>query len=112
RRELQREYNEKHGITPATVVKELKPLVDPSLISTRDFLADMEEENGKALESVSVAEDGIRYKAGPALKEVTFDSKEKLLEYLRDSMLYAARNMEFEEAARIRDQIEKIEKEL
>lgn len=114
RRKIQKEYNEKHGITPQTIVKELKPLVDPSLISTRDFTLDVPSDGPERdpLEVVKVAEEGIQYKASPAMKEVTFESKEKFLEYLRDSMTHAARNMEFEEAARIRDQIAKLEKEL
>jgi excinuclease ABC subunit B len=33
------------------------------------------------------------------MKEVTFESKEKFLEYLRESMMHSAKNMEFEEAA-------------
>lgn len=113
RRKLQREYNEKHGITPQTVKKELKPLVDPSLISTQDFTLDpKKEDENDYLEVVKVAEEGIQYKASPAMKEVTFESKEKFLEYLHDSMLQAAKNMEFEEAARIRDQIAQLEEEL
>ena len=114
RRKIQHEYNEKHGITPETIKKELKPLVDPSLISTQDFTLD--KKSGKKeedyLETVKVAEDGIQYKANPAMKEVTFESKEKFLDYLRDSMVQAAKSMEFEEAARIRDQIATIEKEI
>lgn len=114
RRKIQQEYNEKHGITPQTIVKELKPLVDPALISTQDFTLD--SKSGKAddeyLEVVKVAEEGIKYKANPAMKEVTFDNKDKFLEYLRESMITSAKNMEFEEAARIRDQIAKLEKEL
>lgn len=113
RREVQREYNKKHGITPKTIVKELKPLVDPSLISNKHFDLDsgvkLEDDY---LEVVKVAEEGIQYKASPAMKEVTFESKDKFLDYLRDSMLQSAKNMEFEEAARIRDQIEKLNKEL
>lgn len=113
RREIQKEYNEEHGITPKTIEKELKPLVDPALISNQNF--DLDEQDVKeedALEVVKVAEEGIKYKANPAMKEVTFEDKEEFLEYLKDSMLTAAQNMEFEEAARIRDQIEQLEEEL
>ncbi|TVQ65294.1 MAG: excinuclease ABC subunit UvrB [Balneolaceae bacterium] len=113
RRAVQREYNQKHGITPRTIEKELKPLVDPSLISTQGFSLDSPADRDvEPLEMVRVAEKGIGYKASPAMKEVTFESKEKFLDYLRDSMIHAAKNMEFEEAARIRDQIAKLEKEL
>ena len=114
RRRVQEEYNREHGITPQTIKKELKPLVDPALISTQDFTLDSKagEEEEDYLEVVKVAEEGIQYKANPAMKEVTFESKEKFLDYLRESMLQSARNMEFEEAARIRDQIATLEKEL
>jgi len=113
RRKIQKEYNKEHGITPKTIEKELKPLVDPALISTKSFDLDEEREDGEEpLELVKVAEEGIKYKANPAMKEVTFESKEKFMEYLKDSMYTAAKNMEFEEAARIRDQIEQLKNEL
>src|SRR6056297_2225089 len=113
RRKIQREYNEKHGITPETIKKELKPLVDPALISNRSFDLDSgDKQEDDYLEVVKVAEEGIQYKANPAMKEVTFESKDKFIDYLRESMLQSAKNMEFEEAARIRDQIEKLKEEL
>ncbi|MEX0894989.1 MAG: excinuclease ABC subunit UvrB, partial [Balneolaceae bacterium] len=112
RRKIQKEYNEKHGITPKTIEKELKPLVDPTLISTKGFDLDEGTEEEETLEVVKVAEDGVKYRPNPAMKEVTFENKENFIEYLRESMLQAAKNMEFEEAARIRDQIAKLEKEL
>lgn len=113
RRVIQKEYNEKHGITPKTIEKELKPLVDPELISTQKFdLVDGDSKEMDALELIKVADDGIKYKANPAMNEVTFENKEEFLEYLNDSMYTAAQNMEFEEAARIRDQIESLKKEL
>lgn len=114
RRKIQEEYNEKHGITPETIKKELKPLVDPSLISSQsfDFAKKDEEPDEEALEVIRVADEGIQYKASPAMKEVTFENKDKLIEHLRETMYQAAKNMEFEEAARIRDQIAKLEDEL
>ncbi|NIU85663.1 MAG: excinuclease ABC subunit B, partial [Candidatus Thorarchaeota archaeon] len=80
-------YNEKHGITPETIKKELKPLVDPSLISSQsfDFAKKDEEPDEEALEVIRVADEGIQYKASPAMKEVTFESKDKLIEHLRET---------------------------
>lgn len=113
RREIQREYNEKHGITPQTVYKELRPLVDPSLISNQKVDFDNAYSNeSDPIELISAADDGIHYKASPAMKEVVFESKDEFMNYLQESMMTAARNLEFEEAARIRDQIEKLKKEM
>ena len=113
RRKIQKEFNEEHGITPETIQKELKPLVDPALISNQSFDLDEEDAEEKdALEVVKVADEGIKYKANPAMNEVTFDNKEEFMEYLQESMYNAAQNMEFEEAARIRDQIDRLEDEL
>ncbi|MDZ7680926.1 MAG: helicase-related protein [Fodinibius sp.] len=113
RRKIQREFNEEHGITPETIQKELKPLVDPALISNQNFdLEEKDEDEEDALEVVKVADEGIKYKANPAMNEVTFDNKEEFMEYLQESMYNAAQNMEFEEAARIRDQIDRLEDEL
>jgi excinuclease ABC subunit B len=63
-------------------------------------------------EQIRTGEKGYHYTPGPAMKEVVFETKEALLEHLRQSMIHAAKNMEFEEAARIRDQIAKLEKEM
>ncbi|MEX2639881.1 MAG: excinuclease ABC subunit UvrB [Balneolales bacterium] len=113
RRAIQLAYNTKHGITPTSIVKELKPLVDPRLISKEDV--DFEKgyyEQEQPLELVKVADNGISYKPNPAMKEVVFKDKKKFLDYLQTTMQTAAKNLEFEEAARIRDQIEQVEKEL
>ena len=111
RRNIQEKYNKEHGITPQTVSKELKPMVDPTLISNKMVSFDTPPEFDN-LESIKVAENGIRYKANPAMKEVVFEDKQSFLEYLYSEMENAAQNMEFEEAARIRDQIESLKKEL
>ena len=115
RRVIQMAYNEKHGITPETIQKELKPLVDPALISTQkvDFSKEAEAAaQSYYMESIRVDDKGLSYKANTAMNEVHFESKDKLLDHLRMTMLHAAKNMEFEEAARIRDQIGKLEEEL
>ena len=114
RRKIQQEYNEKHGITPQTVKKELRPLVDPQLISANPVkFEDVESLQEVPDEQIRVAaEGGISYKPNAAMEEVTFETPDAFLAYLQETMLQAARNMEFEEAARMRDQIEKLKKEL
>lgn len=112
RRNIQSEYNQKHGIDPTTIVKELKPLVDPSLISNKSIDLEQAYEADDEVQLIKVADDGIHYRPNPAMKEVVFDDKDKFLDHLMEEMKTAARNLEFEEAARIRDQIEQLKKEM
>jgi excinuclease ABC subunit B len=84
RRELQKKYNEEHGITPATVSKGL---------------------GGGLLEAANAD-----YVTVPILKAgESSDKPEKLLEELRAEMTLLAEQLEFEEAARIRDRIRAME---
>ena len=82
RRNKQEEYNEKYNITPMTIKK-----VIPS-----------------SIEGTRVAEDGEKYEV------VTDFEKEQRIEELTEQMLIAAEQLEFERAAKIRDQIEKMKK--
>jgi len=111
RRKIQAEYNEKHGISPSTIEKELKPLVDPNLISAQNFEIEGKELPEEEFESVKVAEEGVSYKADPAMDEITFDDKDELRDFLKKQMYHAAKNLEFEEAARLRDQLEQLKEE-
>ncbi len=112
RRKIQKDYNEKNNITPSTIRKELKPLVDPSLISTQKIDLERDPYEEEPVELLKVADDGIHFKPNPAMKEVVFEDKKEFIDYLTETMKTAARNLEFEEAARIRDQIEKLKTEL
>jgi len=111
RRKIQAEYNEKHGITPETIQKELKPLVDPTLISAQNFDVDDPQFDPGEFEPVKVAEEGVTYKGDPAMDEITFEDKDELIDFLRKQMYHAAKNLEFEEAARLRDQLEQLKEE-
>ncbi len=83
RRIIQQKYNEDHGITPASVVKAIFDLSPAS--GARDYY---------------VVPKGPR--AGS--KEVEQDLSDQL-ESLRQEMFAAAEGLEFEKAARLRDQI-------
>ncbi|MDI3480584.1 MAG: excinuclease subunit [Tepidanaerobacteraceae bacterium] len=83
RRKIQMEYNKKHGIIPQTVKK-----------SVRDVI-----------EATKVAEDGAEYLPE---KDVTKMNKKQLksfIEKLEKDMKQAAKNLEFEKAAHLRDLI-------
>ncbi|MBC8212466.1 MAG: excinuclease ABC subunit UvrB [Gammaproteobacteria bacterium] len=91
RREKQLKYNELHGITPRGIIKNIKDVMDmgQSVATSR---------------RLKVAEDNPEYHALSA-KELKLKLKQ-----LDTQMYEHARNLEFEEAARIRDQIERLKK--
>ena len=82
RREIQMKYNEEHGIVPQTVKKDIRGIME---ISSRD-----DEANQKRSKRMSKAE------------------KEKLIEKLTKEMKEAAKILDFEHAAFVRDRIEKL----
>jgi len=86
RREKQRTYNEEHGITPRTVVRSMHSM-DPSM-GQRDYFA------------VPAHLDQTNLTTADAAEQV---------ELLRSQMLLAAEALDFERAARLRDQIRSIE---
>jgi len=90
RRNAQLDYNSKHDITPATIEKAVKDLIDRAS-------AEEEEEEGR-LEV-----------------DTTFMSQEEatqIIEELEQEMREAAENLEFEKAAAIRDQIAELKEAL
>ncbi len=86
RRKIQQEYNEKHGITPKTVKKEVKDLISLEELGIYEYAEYLPED-------VETEEDLI-----------------KKIEDLEKQMWKAAENWEFEKAAELRDQIEKLRK--
>ena len=85
RRELQDKFNKKHGITPKTVM--------------RDLDADLKVDDAGELYNKSKKADKM-----PARE------RQILVKELNAKMKIAAKLLEFEEAARLRDEIEKIKK--
>jgi excinuclease ABC subunit B len=104
RREKQIAHNEEHGITPTTIKR-----------AVADILADLGEarpgksqqlKGGKSRRVRGVAEDkpaAIEAGSGHNLKAVISDLEKQMRE--------AAANLEFEEAARLRDEVKKLREE-
>ena len=87
RRKIQAEYNQKHGITPKSISTKIHALME---------LQKVEEEVG------SNADDVKQMLSDPA-------KLQKYIDVLRREMKKAAKNLEFEEAGKIRDQISTLE---
>ncbi len=98
RRDKQIAYNEKHGITPETIRKEITDILS-------DIYGDEEARNRTmAAKGVKI---GNRF--SQTMKPEELDAHKKQLE---KQMHEAAGNLEFEEAARLRDQIKELEAEV
>lgn len=101
RRAIQTEYNEKHGITPETIKRAILD-ISPSSGQT-DYYA-VPRSGGKGR---PVASQG---KGVPGTPELT---KEELLaeriEIVRQQMFASAENLEFETAARLRDDLKRLQ---
>ena len=92
RRKIQEEYNRKHGITPQTIKKEVRNLLETT-----------SEIKRKGLRLVSyIREQKEKYEVG----------EEMLIEELEEEMFQAAANLEFEKAAELRDRIKELKTQL
>ncbi|CAG0959455.1 UvrABC system protein B [Geobacteraceae bacterium] len=88
RRAIQEAFNTEHGITPQTVKKGLRTILES--IEERDYYT-------------------IPLAAEPQEKYVPADEIPKLVKKLRKEMLAFAKNLEFEKAAELRDRIKNLE---
>jgi len=84
RRRLQRRYNEAHGITPESIKKDID-----------DILGSVYEADYVSISTVSEPEE----------EYISLDKLPKIIKSMKREMLAAARRLDFEEAARIRDRI-------
>ncbi|MGI9279329.1 MAG: excinuclease ABC subunit UvrB [Endozoicomonas sp.] len=93
RREKQLAYNEEHGITPKSVHKSVADILEGAVVPGKK----------KGQSSRKVAEPMAEYH-----HEMTAQELAKEIKKLEDKMMEHARNLEFEEAAAVRDQVSKL----
>ncbi len=99
RRQLQIAYNTEHGIDPQTIRKQVT-----------DILAMLR--GGDESDTSATARRGRRRSAVFELEGVAPDDVGRLIQTLQEEMHEAAKEMRFEEAARLRDEIKDLQREL
>jgi excinuclease ABC subunit B len=98
RRHKQLEYNYQHNITPTTAGRKKQPL------SATEVTVD-----GKLVKAYVESEE-LTMAADPVTQYMTPDQLKKQIATLKSSMLRAAKQMDFMEAARLRDELYSLEK--
>ena len=90
RRKIQDEYNKAHGITPKTIIKGIRDVIDIGL---------------------SPEDDKSHRASKTEKKKLTAKEREKLIDTMTREMKDAARRLDFERAAYLRDEIKRIREE-
>ena len=98
RRDKQVKYNEEHGIRPETIYKSVQEVLAGTAVADVRSVREARKSKRAGLVSDTV------------VKYLSPDQRKDLLEELQEEMKRAARDLEFERAAELRDEIERIEK--
>ncbi|WP_343700694.1 excinuclease ABC subunit UvrB [Chitinophaga sp.] len=108
RREKQQKYNEAHGITPKTVRKSKEQILgQTSVLEIRHF----DDSSPYAVhdEMALVADEGVAFNQNTI---TSIPQMEKTIQRVRKEMEKAAKDLDFMEAARLRDQMFAMQQEL
>lgn len=102
RRLVQMKYNEKHGINPETIIRSKESV--------------FEKKDKSALEKITNPyqrrQDPVSIAADPIIQYMTKDGVKKAILGTKAQMLKAAKDMDFMEAARLRDEMNQLEDKL
>ncbi|MCB0728175.1 MAG: excinuclease ABC subunit UvrB [Ignavibacteriae bacterium] len=104
RREIQTQYNIDHGIEPKTIYKTYEEIMSSTIVADSK---DRTEYNSKVKKSdkkstLSVITDPVKNK-------INKEQRKELIDQLRKEMINAAKDLEFERAAELRDELEKLD---
>jgi excinuclease ABC subunit B len=99
RRSIQEAYNEEHGITPTPLSKSTEKILNSTKVADGDGPTDYKQYTKEAI----AADPVIRYMSDQQLEET--------IKYTRKKMEAAAKDLDFIEAARLRDELFALEKQ-
>lgn len=100
RRNIQMTYNKEHGITPTTVIKSKEAIMDQTKVA----------DSKKDTKNYYVESDKPNIAADPVVAYMDKEGIQKLINKTRKSMEKAAKELDFIEAARLRDEMFELQK--
>ena len=97
RRAIQEAYNEAHGLTPQPLVKSTESIMRSTAVANRESAGDDT--------NMYLMSDAIQLAADPVLNYMSEDEVKKNIAALKKQMEKAAKDLDFMEAARLRDEM-------
>lgn len=94
RRKTQQDYNLKHGIVPKTILKSKEAILEQTKVA----------DSKKATKRYYIEEEGKSLAADPVVAYMNLEELKKMAERTKKAMEKAAKELEFIEAARLRDE--------
>ena len=107
RREIQKEYNQEHKITPKPAGKNASNSILSFLEISRRLQTD-----GSSKQLVSIADDTVNSLLTNNGASISLDELPELINKLENKMKIAAKDLNFEEATQLRDKIKKLRHKL
>ena len=105
RRKIQQEYNEANNIQPETVYKSYEDIISTTIVADSISKNETYKRKSKSDESVNTA---LKAMIKPVMDETSNEQRKELIEQLRKEMIEAAKDLEFERAAELRDELQRL----
>jgi excinuclease ABC subunit B len=102
RRKIQEEYNTAHNINPKTIFKTLEEIMSSTVVADSKGKQQYGKKKHDKRTSLSILTDPVQNRLNP-------DERKDFINNLRKQMIEAAKDLEFERAAEIRDEILRLE---
>lgn len=101
RRKIQEDYNKANNIEPKTIYKTYEEIMSSTIVADSKVKYDPKRKISESSSGISVA-------TKPLLNKINKEQRKELIEQLRKEMINAAKDLEFERAAELRDEIQRI----
>ena len=105
RRKIQDAYNKEHNIEPKTIYKTYEEIMSTTIV------ADSKAKYDPKKKSKSDEKTSLSVLTEPLFKKINKEQRKELIEQLRKEMINSAKDLEFERAAELRDEIKRLSDE-